>query len=163
MRRVIGRFPTEYRNIPLLQPRNHGIIEPCHRIVDWPWPKRGSPRPTPSFAANHIRVGAIETKPSLSFFRHIEVSLTKTGSSVSRKRGAAIGGTRRTGSAADQVHTTVVTTCCDEGSVPAWLLPEGDITRGLRPHMRKGQPEAHRGLISGHFGATLPGSRPRWP
>jgi hypothetical protein len=31
-------------------------------------------------------------------------------SSVSRKRGAAIGGTRRTGSAAYQVHTTVVTT-----------------------------------------------------
>jgi hypothetical protein len=41
---------------------------------------------------------------------HIEARLDTTDSSVSRKRAAAIGGTRRTGSAAYQVHTTVATT-----------------------------------------------------
>jgi len=42
--------------------------------------------------------------------KHIEARLDTTDTSVSRKRGAAIGGTRHTGSAAYQVYTTVVTT-----------------------------------------------------
>jgi len=44
------------------------------------------------------------------FFRQIEARLDTTDSSVSRQRGAAIGRTRRTGSVAHQVYTTVVTT-----------------------------------------------------
>jgi len=68
------------------------------------------PRLTRGLAANHIRAGAIKTQLSVSFFRPIEARLDTTDSSVSRQRGAAIGRTRRTGSVAHQVYTTVVTT-----------------------------------------------------
>ena len=44
---------------------------------------------------------------------------------MSRKREAAIGGTRRTGSAAYRVHTTAVTTFCDEVSFPALAATDG--------------------------------------
>ena len=61
----------------------------------------------------------METKLSLSLVKHIAASLAKADSSVSRKRGAAIGGTRRSRSAAYQVDTTVVTTFSHEVSFPA--------------------------------------------
>ena len=65
MRRIVGRLPTEDRNVPLLQPGNHGIIEPCHRLVDRPWPKRGPPRPTPP--AKEERVAGRHLHPGLPF------------------------------------------------------------------------------------------------
>jgi hypothetical protein len=44
---------------------------------------------------------------------------------MSRKRGAANGGPPRTGSAAYQVHTAVITTLCDEVSFPALAATGG--------------------------------------
>ena len=71
------------------------------------------------FAAHHIPAGVIKMWLTLLLFRYIEARLETTDSSVRRKWGAAIGDTRRTGSAPYQVHPTVVATCADEGALLA--------------------------------------------
>ena len=65
MRRIIGRFLSEYRNVPLLQPRNDRVVEPRHRLVDWPRPKPGPPRPAPP--AKEERVAGGHLHPGLLF------------------------------------------------------------------------------------------------
>jgi hypothetical protein len=103
-------------------------------------------RLTPGRAANHSRAGAIETGLRFSFFRHIKATFDKTDSGVSRKRGAAIGGTGRAGSAAYQVRVTVVMTRCDEVFSRRWLQPDRDITRGGRPNTRQRSARSASGL-----------------
>ena len=77
-----------------------------------------------SFAAHYIRAGVIKRRFSLSFLRDFQADLDKRDSSISRKRGAAIADTRRSGSAAYQVHTTVVTRFSDAVSFPTLAATE---------------------------------------
>jgi len=114
--------------------------------------------------ANHIRTGAIKPRLSASFFRHIAARVDTTDSSVRRKWGAAIADPPHRGSAAYQVYTTVVRTHCDEVPFPALAATGRSYhTRPAANQEEEARQKRIGCLISGHFGARLPGSRPRWP
>src|SRR5262245_66304444 len=43
---VAGCFPTKQRDVALLEPRNHRIVEARRSLVDWPRSQFRPPRPT---------------------------------------------------------------------------------------------------------------------